>query len=413
MGIRLPLLAILAGAIPLLFFLFLSLPVPVFSSEHAFQIRLCRLDVTPCQSELNLPVGRDVNLGLQLLTPHRLPNYASADVVSWYVRIALEGKEALGVTARTGSGMPFQEHDHPNLFLNEWRRLSADSIPSGSEPGYFGFRNSYDSPQGILEYGVTLVDPDGDSEKSPGVRLSPGENTLLGLLSVEGDSVGTVNFIPATGNNTRSKIGILDELGEVRVIDAASPAPLAIVNVGPNAEKARIEGQVWSDVPRHDGELSPFGEPFQLEIWRRGAVPAWKGGQDQPLATYFNIEADRGGSFNVNDISPQLVPSGEYDLRLKGESTLSAAHHGIDIDTSGDSPAALPVVVSADFGPLLGGDLNGDNLVGEEDLLTLKSVFGMRSKSVEGGAAADLNRDGVIDGQDFSLMAVNFGKRGE
>ena len=79
----------------------------------------------------------------------------------------------------------------------------------------------------------------------------------------------------------------------------------------------------------------------------------------------------------------------------------------------GKVPSELPYVVNADFGALPGGDLNGDNLINEADLLALKSVFGARSKSVDGGMAADLNRDGVIDGQDFSLMAVNYGRRGE
>ncbi|MDE2780008.1 MAG: dockerin type I repeat-containing protein [Chloroflexota bacterium] len=233
------------------------------------------------------------------------------------------------------------------------------------------------------------------------------------MLTIEADAIGKVNFIPVPDKNAGSKIAVLDELGEVRVIDAADQTPLAVVNVGPSAEKARIEGYAGSDVPRHDGELTPYREPFQIEIWQRGAVPPWKGGQGQPLATYFNIEADKTGSFSVSDISPQLIPSGIYDLRLKGESTLSAAQNGMNIDTSGESASGLPYVVSPDFGALPGGDLNGDNLINEADLLALKSVFGVRSKSVDGGMAADLNGDGVIDGQDFSLMAVNYGRRGE
>jgi len=258
-----------------------------------------------------------------------------------------------------------------------------------------------------------LVDSDRYSERSSALPLSLGEKRLLGLLTIEADAIGKVNFIPVPDKNAGSKIAVLDELGEVRVVDAAGRTPLAVVNVGPNAEKARIEGQVWSNVPRHDGELTPFQELFQVEIWRQGAVPAWNGGQDQPLVTYFNIAANKGGSFSVSDLSPQLIPSGIYDIRLKGENTLSAVQKGINIDTSGDGTSELPYVVSADFGPLAGGDLNGDNLIGEEDLLALKSVFGVRSRSVDGGMAADLNGDGVIDGQDFSLMAVNFGKQGE
>ncbi|MDE2844594.1 MAG: dockerin type I repeat-containing protein [Chloroflexota bacterium] len=334
-------------------------------------------------------------------------------MVSWHVSLDLEGNDTLKVVSFPNRNMPFRESGHPDLVLNEWRRLSTDSIPPNREPGFFGFRNSYDSEQGILQYGVTLVGADGDSEKSAAVPLSSWEERLLGLFTMEGSAIGTVNLIPVTGNNAGSRIAVLDELGEVRVIDAAVQTPLAVVNVGPNAEKARIEGHVGSDVPRHDGESTPYRDPFQIEIWRRGAVPPWKGGQDQPLVTYFNIESDKTGSFSVSDISPQLIPSGIYDLRLKGESTLSAAQNGKNIDTSGESASELPYVVNADFGALPGGDLNGDNLINEADLLALKSVFGARSKSVDGGMAADLNRDGVIDGQDFSLMAVNYGRRGE
>jgi len=370
------------------------------------------MDVIPCQYELNLPSGGEVTLGLHLEVRESLPSLASPSLVSWYVKAEVEGQDAVKLLPPGARGMPFQERGHPDLVLNEWNSVTTGRVTENKGQEFFSFRNTYDSEHGILEYGVALLDADGDSRSGDTISPSASGENLLGLLSVEGNSSGNAQFTADVTGLAGSRIAVLDEHSDVRIMDLATRTPLAVVNVGPYAEKARFEGQVWSDIPSPSGELVPFWKPFQIEIWSPGAAPTWKGGLDQPLVTYFSLEADKSGSFSVSDISPLLIQPGSYDLRLKGESTLSVADYGVEIDTSGGLLSSLPAIVRADFGPLPSGDLNGDNTIGEEDLSALKSEFGMRTKSVEGGTAADLNRDGVIDGQDFSLLAVNLGKSG-
>ena len=293
-----------AGVLSLLFLLTFAFPLPLRSSEPVVHLRLCRMDVFPCQNELNLPAGGEVTLGLQLLVPEPLSSLESPNLVSWYVRASVEGQDAVRLFSSGAQGMPFQERGRPDLVLNDWTSVTVGGAAGSTGQGFFSIRNSYDSEQGILEYGVALLDMDGDPVNGAGSTLSIGEKNLLGLLSVEGESSGKARLSADVSGLAGSKIAVLDDGSDVRVMDLAVHTPLAVVNVGPNAEKARLEGHVQSDIPRHDGEIEPFKEPIQVEIWRRDAVPAWKGGADQPLVTYFNLEVDKEGSFSVSDLSP-------------------------------------------------------------------------------------------------------------
>jgi hypothetical protein len=56
---------------------------------------------------------------------------------------------------------------------------------------------------------------------------------------------------------------------------------------------------------------------------------------------------------------------------------------------------------------LIPGDLNGDNLIDDADLLQVLFNFGANNPSV------DLNGDGVVDDADLLLVLFNFGTQGE
>ena len=62
---------------------------------------------------------------------------------------------------------------------------------------------------------------------------------------------------------------------------------------------------------------------------------------------------------------------------------------------------------SADFGQLLAGDLNADNLINIQDLGLLSGTFG------QSGQASDVNGDEVTNIQDLGLLSSNFGTSGE
>ena len=117
---------------------------------------------------------------------------------------------------------------------------------------------------------------------------------------------------------------------------------------------------------------------------------------------------DSEGHFQIRDIPATLVPPGVYDLRIRGESTLSSLDSGVAIP-SGSSPSVTTVSPER----LRQGDIDANNLVDDLDLEALKASFGKLEIDDGYNPIADFNRDKVIDGQDFSRLAQNFGARGE
>jgi hypothetical protein len=73
----------------------------------------------------------------------------------------------------------------------------------------------------------------------------------------------------------------------------------------------------------------------------------------------------------------------------------------------------MPAAVSVNSGNLRGGDIDGNNIIDNLDLLSLKASFGRLAGETGFNDNADLNRDGVVDAQDFSSMSRSFNQRGE
>jgi subtilase family serine protease len=104
------------------------------------------------------------------------------------------------------------------------------------------------------------------------------------------------------------------------------------------------------------------------------------------------------GSFSIPN-----VPAGTYTIAVKGAKWLQKDLTGVVVNgaVSGLAPA------------LLGGDLNGDNIVDLQDFSILAEAFGTDSSSAGWNAVADINCDGVVDLQDFAILASNFGQAGD
>jgi hypothetical protein len=94
---------------------------------------------------------------------------------------------------------------------------------------------------------------------------------------------------------------------------------------------------------------------------------------------------------------PELDP-GAYDVWVKGPHSLAQCEDGVAI-TAG-------MTTTQDFGILLEGDANDDNLIDIVDFSIWKSLFG------ESDTNADFNDDGLVDIVDFSIWKKNFGETG-
>ena len=386
------------------------------SANLAVTIQVCRIDVTPCQREVNLPVDGEVTLGLYLGAAEDLDPPKAQSLVAWEFHFQLISTARVEVVPTGSAGGPVQERGNPALVLDGLNRLSSNAGQVAAAGRYYRVQNSYDSNTGQIDFSVTLVGFSRENRSANTIAITPGSRLLLGMITLSGVAPGSAELVAADSSPTAFQVVTVTESGaestRLTPLVAGAGSPLAVVNVGPAAEKARLEGLVWQQTPV-GAEKRPFERQFTLTFWKTGAVPSWLGGDAEPVAAFANLTADRKAEFTVTDISEELLPSGVYDLRVNGVGALSDLVSDVTIDTSGEAPGSLPVTVSVDFGIMRSGDLNGDNVVDSADLSALKSSFG----DVKGNAAfnptADLNADRVVDVQDFSLLTANLNGVGE
>jgi len=117
------------------------------------------------------------------------------------------------------------------------------------------------------------------------------------------------------------------------------------------------------------------------------------------LLASFTPTTDNSGAFAIAGITP-----GQYDVAVKNFHTLQVVKAAVDIN------AATGTV---DFGTLLEGDANDDNIVSLLDFSILSSVFNALSTDADFDERADFNEDGAITLLDFSLLSSNFNAIGE
>jgi len=113
---------------------------------------------------------------------------------------------------------------------------------------------------------------------------------------------------------------------------------------------------------------------------------------------HFTPTTDDSGWFSLGGV----VELGNYDIRVKGTHTLQNLIN-VTLETGENE---------VDFGTLLEGDANDDNVVTILDFSILASTFGKAEADPDFDARADFNQDGVVTILDFSLLASNFGQGG-
>jgi hypothetical protein len=130
------------------------------------------------------------------------------------------------------------------------------------------------------------------------------------------------------------------------------------------------------------------------------------------VAAFHRVATDSLGVFRVTDIAPSLLPPGFYDLRVQGRGTLASRVPSVAVPGPSGTGAAPPIPLDGVVG-LRAGDIDGSNVVDQADLEALRASFGSLAAPAGAILDADLNGDSVVDVLDFSIMAQNFGQRGE
>jgi hypothetical protein len=124
--------------------------------------------------------------------------------------------------------------------------------------------------------------------------------------------------------------------------------------------------------------------PFQMEIYQAGT---------QNLQSQRTFYTNNAGQFTTYT----AVMSGTVDIAVRAPTSLKRILRGVSLNSD----------VSGLVFNLVNGDLNGDNVIDDADLLIVLFSFGANDPS------ADLNGDGVVDDADLLIVLFNFGAVGD
>jgi hypothetical protein len=128
-------------------------------------------------------------------------------------------------------------------------------------------------------------------------------------------------------------------------------------------------------------------------------VTVYLQGTSTVVGTYAVTTNSTGGFSFVFDHAP-----GTYDIGVKGSHTLSRVKEGVVIDSA---------TTNVNFGTLLEGDCDNNDVVNINDFGILADAFGSVPASANWDVRADLNNDGAVNIYDFGLLADDFGLSGE
>ncbi len=124
--------------------------------------------------------------------------------------------------------------------------------------------------------------------------------------------------------------------------------------------------------------------PFEMEIYQAGT------GNLQSQRTF---RTNNAGDFSTYT----AIMSGTVDIAVRAPTSLKRIVRGVSLNSD----------VSGLVFNLINGDLNGDNVIDDADLLIVLFNFGANDPNV------DLNGDGVVDDADLLIVLFNFGAVGD
>ncbi|MDM7460745.1 MAG: DVUA0089 family protein [bacterium] len=124
--------------------------------------------------------------------------------------------------------------------------------------------------------------------------------------------------------------------------------------------------------------------PFEMEIHQAGT------GNLQYQRTF---RTNNTGDFTTYT----AIMSGTVDIAVRAPTSLKRIVRGVSLDSD----------VSGLVFNLINGDLNGDNVIDDADLLIVLFNFGASNPDI------DLNGDGIVDDADLLIVLFNFGAVGD
>ncbi|MCS7190858.1 MAG: PQQ-binding-like beta-propeller repeat protein [Fimbriimonadales bacterium] len=210
-------------------------------------------------------------------------------------------------------------------------------------------------------------------------------------------AIGADGTIYLAGSRDVSRVSAVNPsngLERWRNFLSGNPNPYMSVAIGADGTVYAVEA---------GGRLFAFG-PMSGFLMGGGDVEGWNGGYEGRSAV---VQFYQGGELKY-ETTAQLnpdgtfelegTPVGEHDIKIRIHNSLFGRVSNVHLEV--DQPAHIQV-------RLLNGDVNGDNLVDDADLLHILLTFGSHAPEY------DLNGDSLIDDSDLLIVLFNFGAIGE
>jgi outer membrane protein assembly factor BamB len=205
---------------------------------------------------------------------------------------------------------------------------------------------------------------------------------------------GTIYIAGGTGSSRVIAVNPSNGLERWNTYLTANANPYMSVAIGGDGTVYAVEG---------GGRLYAFG-PLGGFLWAGGDVDGWNGDYEGRSAIVQFYQGDELKYEMVAPLNPdgtvelQDTPVGEHDIKIRIHNSLFGRVSNVHLEV--DQPAQVQV-------RLLNGDVDGNNIVDDADLLYILLSFGNHAPEY------DLNGDNLIDDSDLLIVLFNFGAIGE
>jgi hypothetical protein len=309
------------------------------------------------------------------------------------------------LAGQPNGALPVRERGNSRYALEGLVRL--EEVTPGPDADYYTVQNRADEETGQLDYAVALLGSGKRQFLVPNSFNSGQQRWLIGRIVFLGQRTGSIQLSPNTEAFLPFQAISLSESGEKLPIPLSAGSPLATVKVGPSDATLDLEGQMAKS-----SSTGCSSTELTVTFWNPEALPPWRQGPDEPVATFREIVSDVNGSFRIADISPTILRPGFYDVRVKARHTLGSGASRLRIPAS-DSELFASGALAVKWDSLRFGDIDDSHGVDDADVEALKTSFGRRPGESKFNSQAEFNCDQIVDGQDFSLLARNYLSRSQ
>jgi hypothetical protein len=249
-------------------------------------------------------------------------------------------------------------------------KLQVQSITPGAALNTV-LQNEYDNVAGAINYSA---------------------GKLTGTMPTGTFTLATIQFKALAQTSTPTLLTFVSTPG--RVTDVITTGSVSVLGTVTGGQVSIITQTVNGQVAFQGRPTPPnasWVNPLTVTVYLQGTSTV--------VDTYAVTTNSTGGFSFIFGKSP-----GTYDIGVKGSHTLSRLKAAVVINSA---------TTNVDFGTLLEGDCNNDDVVDIYDFGILADAYGSVPANANWDVRADLNNDSAVNIYDFGLLADSYGLSGE